>query len=89
MPRLTVTGELQANWRLETSDGFYQPPLVSQTLDERGHYLGSQAGASVRWAARKDLLVEAWASRFFIAGPLERAGASDTTFVALQATFSF
>ena len=88
-PKLTLTGELQANWRLETSDGFYQAPLVVQRLDERGHYVGSQTGVSVRWAARKDLLIEAWASRLFTSGPLARAGGQDTTFLALQTTFAF
>ena len=88
-PTVTLTVELQADWRMETADGFYQPPLEPQSLDERGHFIGSQAGVSIRWAAKKELLVEAWTSRFFTDGPLERAGARDTTFFALMVTASF
>lgn len=88
-PTMTLTAELQANWRLETQDGFYQPPLVVQPLDQQGHFLGSQAGLSMRWAARKDMLVEAWLSRLYTAGPLERANGQDTTFMAVQTTLSF
>lgn len=88
-PSLTLTGELQVNWRMETGDGYYQPPLVVQPLDRRGHYLASQAGLSMEWQVHPDLLVEAWVSRFLVSNLLERAGGRDTTFVASMITWSF
>ena len=56
---------------METGDGYYQPPLVVQPLDRHGHYMASQAGASVEWLLRQDLLIEAWAARFFVAGEMQ------------------
>ena len=88
-PKLTATFEFQAQWRMEESDGYYTPPLVLTRLDDRGTFLGTQAGVSVRYAVRRDLQIDAWVNRLRVSGPLERAGAKDTTFAASMATWSF
>ena len=85
----TLTGEVQANWRVETADGFYQPSLVVQPLDARGHFTGMQVGLSLEWAASHDLSIEAWTSKLYADGPLRRAGAVDATFFAAMVTYSF
>jgi len=52
-------------------------------------FLNAQVGVSARYVPRRDVALEAWASRLRVAGPLERAGARDTTFFAGIATWSF
>lgn len=88
-PRWTIGAEIQANWRLEEEDGYYQPPLVPTALDADGTFIATQIGVSTRVIPRRDITIEAWASRFEPKGPLRRAGAKPTTFLALMTTWSF
>lgn len=88
-PRLAVTADTHWLWRHRTTDGYYAPPLVVTALDGEGRRLGTQHGLAARWTPGPNWLVEAWWQRLHPTGPLRRAGAATTDFLATSITFAF